>query len=366
LESAAKVNAKKVVIVSVVGAFRTGKSFLLDLFLRFLQWSENTGLQLPADPPRANSVPEWLTAGGSHLQEGNAEAKEEDQKPGFLWRGGQDRTTTGIWMYDKPFVRTLPGTGEKVAVVLMDTQGMFDFQTSKDLTAAIFGLSTLISSYQVYNLPKQIQEDKLEQLQYFTEFAQMALGQFHDTEAMEGQQQPSEAPCDADQKDEKKTLHPFQTLDFLVRDWQNFDDEENLERCLESMDAHLQTALNSAVDDEGTRKQIRMAFARLTCFLLPHPGKHMTKKTYNGDLNVLDPGFVLLVDAYVRQVPRPPASAHMTSLAAHAYGVVAAVFRSTRHQKALQPRAGARCAPPPPLPPPPCCCGRGRAGVHAG
>jgi hypothetical protein len=41
--------------------------------------------------------------------------------------------------------------------VLMDTQGMFDFQTSKELTAAIFGLSTLISSVQIYNLSKQIQ-----------------------------------------------------------------------------------------------------------------------------------------------------------------------------------------------------------------
>ena len=78
-------------------------------------------------------------------------------------------------MWDQPFARILPETGEKVAVVLMDTQGMFDFQTSKELTAAIFGLSTLISSYQVYNLAKQIQEDKLQQLHYFTEFSRVAL-----------------------------------------------------------------------------------------------------------------------------------------------------------------------------------------------
>jgi hypothetical protein len=30
----------KVAIVSVVGAFRTGKSFLLDLLLRYLRWSD--------------------------------------------------------------------------------------------------------------------------------------------------------------------------------------------------------------------------------------------------------------------------------------------------------------------------------------
>ena len=33
--------------------------------------------------------------------------------------------------------------GEKVAILLMDTQGMFDNETTMNLTAQIFGLSTL-------------------------------------------------------------------------------------------------------------------------------------------------------------------------------------------------------------------------------
>ena len=36
---------------------------------------------------------------------------------GFSWRGGIDRETTGILMWSKPFVVTLPTTGEEVCCV---------------------------------------------------------------------------------------------------------------------------------------------------------------------------------------------------------------------------------------------------------
>lgn len=38
---------------------------------------------------------------------------------------------------------------------------MFDNQTSMDLTACIFGLSTLLSSYQIYNVQNRIQVPKI-------------------------------------------------------------------------------------------------------------------------------------------------------------------------------------------------------------
>jgi F420-0:gamma-glutamyl ligase len=51
--------------------------------------------------------------------------------------------------------------GEEVAVLVVDTQGMFDNETSMGLTACIFGLSTLISSHQIYNVEKRIQVSQL-------------------------------------------------------------------------------------------------------------------------------------------------------------------------------------------------------------
>ena len=43
------------------------------------------------------------------------------------------------------------------------------------LTAQIFGLSTLVSSFQIYNVDKRIQEDNLQHLALFSEYGRMAL-----------------------------------------------------------------------------------------------------------------------------------------------------------------------------------------------
>ena len=48
--------------------------------------------------------------------------------------------------------------GEHVALFVVDTQGLFDNETTMGLTAAIFGMSTLLSSYSIYNVSKVSEE----------------------------------------------------------------------------------------------------------------------------------------------------------------------------------------------------------------
>jgi len=148
----------KVSVVSVVGAFRTGKSFLLTLFLRYLRHGS------------CEDISEgWMFCDGESISEGNRNDKaavggaggggggegegggEVESAQSFAWRGGHDRMTTGIWMWSLPFIYTKK-SGERLAVLLMDTQGMFDNETTVSLTAQIFGISTLVSSYQIYNV----------------------------------------------------------------------------------------------------------------------------------------------------------------------------------------------------------------------
>lgn len=94
-----------------------------------------------------------MTADGPSLREGNrnlkptsAESEEATSLRSFEWRGGVERMTTGIWVWSEPFVRRTEG-GKEVAVLLVDTQGMFDNETSMGLTACIFAVSTLVRSW---------------------------------------------------------------------------------------------------------------------------------------------------------------------------------------------------------------------------
>lgn len=47
--------------------------------------------------------------------------KDDSPLEGFSWRGGAERDTTGILLWSEVFKVSLP-SGEKIAVLLMDTQ----------------------------------------------------------------------------------------------------------------------------------------------------------------------------------------------------------------------------------------------------
>ncbi|KAG8228439.1 hypothetical protein J437_LFUL003916 [Ladona fulva] len=167
-----------VVVVSVAGAFRKGKSFLLDFFLRYMHANYRVAGKLVDPEPCGED--DWM-------------GPEDKPLEGFSWRGGSERDTTGILIWSEVFLAKLPNTKEEAAVLLMDTQGAFDSQSTVRDCATVFALSTMTSSVQVYNLSQNIQEDDLQHLQLFTEYGRLALQDSGDT--------------------------PFQRLQFLVRDW---------------------------------------------------------------------------------------------------------------------------------------------------
>jgi len=256
----------KVSILSVVGAFRTGKSFLLNFFLRYLRYSDANDSITEMDSSA------WMIAEGDELSEGNCneggwnlvgdDGSEVKKDASFAWRGGQERQTTGIWMWSEPFIRRSHAFGdEKFAVLLMDTQGMFDNESTMTLTAQIFGLSTLVSSFQIYNVDKRIQEDNLQHLALFSEYGRMALmpPSAKETSTNEAPDPTPIASADA-VSDGSSTiepvpeLKPFQRLQFLLRDWQNFDsdyEEGQSDLVYQSLRADMQKYLTDVLRTRG-------------------------------------------------------------------------------------------------------------------
>jgi len=237
---------KPICILSVAGAFRKGKSFLLNFMLRYL---ESQGSE------------EWL-------------GEQDKDLSGFHWRGGMERDTTGILMWSKVFlVKT--DLGKEVAVALVDTQGSFDKNSTVRDCATIFALSLMTSSVLVYNLFNNIQEDDLQHLHYFTEYGRLAL--------------------------EDSGQIPFQKLQFLVRDWQ-YPYEEPYG--LEGGDNVLKKCLT--VDDrmhpelQALRKGLTSCFSEMSNFLLPHPGRHVaTNPKFKGNIQQIDEEFIEHIQGFM-------------------------------------------------------------------
>ncbi|XP_066123029.1 atlastin-2 isoform X1 [Saccopteryx bilineata] len=227
-----------IVVVSVAGAFRKGKSFLLDFMLRYMYNKDSQS---------------WV--GGNN-----------EPLTGFTWRGGCERETTGIQVWSEVFVIDRPN-GTKVAVLLMDTQGAFDSQSTIKDCATVFALSTMTSSVQVYNLSQNIQEDDLQHLQLFTEYGRLAMEEIY-------------------QK-------PFQTLMFLIRDWSYpYEHSYGLEGGKQFLEKRLQVKQNQHEELQNVRKHIHNCFSNLGCFLLPHPGlKVATNPNFDGRLKDIDEDF---------------------------------------------------------------------------
>lgn len=371
-------------VISVVGAFRTGKSFLLDLFLRYLRHSAATArvaghadgcspLGAAADAGEIRgAAAEWLRHDGGHL-EGNVSAGASDfarpvggvgvgagpvsKKVGFKWRYGNDRQTTGMWLWSEPFIRALPNGGGKVAVLLMDTQGLFDSKVAQMLTTQIFGLSTLLSSYQIFNVCPRLTENELQNVAVFAEFARIAAtganagvgsggaegeeggggGDIDDAvkaKAVANSQTPlppsptatatttATAPAAPNKRGVARAASllelmrgsggtstapqpVFQRLEFLVRDSVLRYLTAGADAADTEMATYIRTIFGNAAHEDlrVVREQILTVFEHTSCFLLPHPGHVVTEDAdFDGNIDSIRPEFLALLDRYVRIV----------------------------------------------------------------
>jgi len=236
---------KHVCVLAVAGAFRKGKSFLLDFLLRYCR-------HMDSGSPTSS---DWLGDPSEPLK-------------GFKWRQGSKRETTGILIWSKPFVFTR-SSGEKVAVILMDTQGTFDTKTSMKDNTIVFSLTMMVSSVLVYNLMNNIQEDDLMNLQTFTSYGRQA-------------------------QQESDTSHAFQRLQILVRDWSfPYETPFGFEGGQRQLDEILEISPKQHLAHQDIRRDLRKCFRDIFCYLLPHPGDKVIRHAhFDGRLQDISEEFV--------------------------------------------------------------------------
>jgi len=96
---------------------------------------------------------------------------------------------------------------------------------------------------------------------------------------------------------------PFQTLDFLVRDWANFDEDWDMAQCRKQMAEHLARHVDpDTVVENSTAKAMQNMFEKIGCFCMPHPGLQISNKKWTGNVKDISPDFVRFIDEYVREV----------------------------------------------------------------
>lgn len=171
-----------------------------------------------------------------------------------------------------------------MAILLVDTQGLFDPETSTEENMKILSLGTLFSSTLILNLTNVIQEDQLQYLQFTTEYANFIRTSSPQTD-----------------------IKPFQKFLFLVRDWQNVDDYEF---GLNGGQAYLNEVLKTTHDQNDSlrtvRDHIRESFDKLLCCLMPYPGKKVaTSSDYDGKWSSMDEDFLQELKNLVENLFKP-------------------------------------------------------------
>ncbi|XP_070501436.1 atlastin-like [Chironomus tepperi] len=250
-----EIQDRKVVILSLIGAFRGGKSFFLDYCLRFLY------AHFPSINNRSKSSQSYFR------KDDNWMGSPDEPLAGFSWRSGTKRETIGINIWSDVFLHTMDRTGEKIAILVMDTQGLFDNQSTPTDNSRIFALGTLISSIQVLNLKQQVQEDHLQYLQFANELAQFTL-----------------------KKKMKMEGKPFQNMTFLIRDWEN---NEEFHYGFTGGHEYIKDVLIIKPDQSQELKAVRSSildsFEQVNCCLLPHPGDVVAgQRNYDGRWSQMD------------------------------------------------------------------------------
>lgn len=192
-------------------------------------------------------------------------------------RGGEKPTTSGIDFWGEVFVIPDPqNPRNKMCVLLMDTQGLWDPNTSSRDNGRIFGLSCALSSYVIFNHMGVLQSTDLSQLATQTDFSS-GLAKI--------------------QSNGKKA---FQQLTLLFRDCKDIDKDDSL-REIDEIVSEKSESLNTSAGYKDHMKKLRECFEDVNSVYICKPGDIDTQR-YDGDLRKVNDMFFILMGRFIEDI----------------------------------------------------------------
>ena len=219
-------------------------------------------------------VPKWMVEGGDivdgFMKEENI---DEPSQNGFSVSPGMKPNTKGILFWDEPFV--IRGKdGREMCLLIMDTQGLWDYDTPNEFNVCVFGLSAILSSLLIFNSKGFLNTEQLKSFSSLSEFSRGVT------------------------KDEKV----FQQLAFLLHDFVEYDTESDDRGKAPVYCMDLWRKLIAKPQTKNEIQRIHHCFEHFDIFCLPKPGD-IDAVNYDGSIQKIHPLFMsILSDTIVRFV----------------------------------------------------------------
>lgn len=195
-----------------------------------------------------------------------------DHRDGFTVAAGRSRVTVGINLWNKIFVvKNSNIDGGEMAVLLIDTQGLWDSQTSPTTNFRIFGMSCLLSSFLIFNLDGGVvSTDFTTNLALLTQVA-------------------------------NRGENVFQDFSLLVRDCGDIDPAGSDLNEVIHVSNQVRDELETNEQSSSTYNILQTCFQTVSCFCLPIPGciKHVG---YDGRVAAINLCFRESLAYYIEQV----------------------------------------------------------------
>lgn len=222
-----------------------------------------------------DGIPVWMTSKGDHIDAFEENTKEKGKTKVFSISAGKTRNTRGILFWKRPFIITRGD--KKMCILLMDTQGLWDNQTKDEFNCSIFGLSSFLSSFMIFNQKNNINTDQLNKFSILSQFSR-------DVVAREGGK-------------------PFQHLDILLRDYEDYKKDYDVEKGVQLSEERLEEIRTGDIEGKAV-KEIEECFNVLDIFCFPNPGGEVMDAGYEGLISQIKPQFLRMLSYYIDRLIR--------------------------------------------------------------